>query len=112
MDCIFCKIISGEIPSAKVYEDEFCFAFKDIAPQAPVHIVLVPKKHFESLAAVQDLDQALLGHLMLAAAKIARDVGIEESGYRVVTNAGKDAGQTVFHLHIHIMGGGVMGALA
>ena len=112
MDCIFCKIINGEIPSAKVYEDELCFAFKDITPQAPVHIVLVPKKHVESLSAMQLADQALLGHLMLAAAKIARDAGIAESGYRVVTNIGKDAGQTVFHLHIHIMGGGVMGMLA
>jgi histidine triad (HIT) family protein len=111
MDCIFCKIIAGEIPSKKVYEDDICYAFADIAPQALVHIILVPKKHIESLSQAQVADQTLLGHLMLAAAKIARIAGVDEGGYRVLTNIGKDGGQTVFHLHIHVMGGEVLGPL-
>jgi histidine triad (HIT) family protein len=104
MDCLFCKIIAGEIPSKKVYEDETCFAFCDIAPQAKTHILLVPKKHIASLAQAQQEDAALLGHLMLVCAQIAAEQGLEE-GFRVVTNVGENGCQSVRHLHLHILGG-------
>lgn len=105
MDCLFCRIIAGEIPSNKVYEDDLCYAFYDIAPQAKTHIVLVPKKHIASLRAACVQDQVLLGHLMLACAQIARIAGLEEDGYRVVTNIGHNGRQSVEHLHLHILGG-------
>jgi len=103
-DTIFSKIISGDIPADLVYEDEHCIAINDINPQAPVHILLIPRKAIERLADTEEDDQALLGHLMLAAAKIAEQQGIGE-GFRVIVNSGKSAGQTVFHLHLHIVGG-------
>ena len=105
MDCLFCRIIAGEIPSNKVYEDDECYAFYDIAPQARVHVVLVPKKHITALSEANEEDQALLGHLLLAANKIAAATGIAQSGYRVITNIGADACQSVKHLHLHVIGG-------
>ncbi|MDM7923432.1 MAG: histidine triad nucleotide-binding protein [Pyrinomonadaceae bacterium] len=104
-DCLFCKIIAGEIPSGKVYEDDDCYAFNDISPQAPTHVLIVPRKHIDSLDKAAAEDAELLGRLMLAAAEIARDKGFAEDGYRVVVNTNGDGGQTVFHLHVHLLGG-------
>ena len=104
-DCLFCKIIKGEIPSNKVYEDEYVYAFKDIQPVAPVHILIVPKKHISSLNEISDEDENLLGKIFLAIKKIAKELGVEEKGYRVINNCGKDAGQTVMHLHFHLIAG-------
>lgn len=108
-DCLFCKIIKGEIPSTKVYEDEFVYAFKDINPEAPVHILVVPKKHIESVNAIEEVDENLIGKIFLAIKKIAKEQGVAEQGYRVISNCGKDAGQTVMHLHFHILGGKKLG---
>lgn len=107
-DCLFCKIIGGEIPSKKVYEDESCYAFEDISPQARVHILLIPKKHIASISDATADDQALLGHLMLCAGKIAKQMDVDQSGYRLITNRGDDARQSVKHLHLHILGGEVL----
>lgn len=104
MDCLFCKIIAGEIPSKKVYEDEDVYAFADIEPQAPVHVLLVPKRHIEGLNKAGAGDAELIGKLQLAAAKIGREMGVE-TGYRTVFNVGPHAGQSVFHLHLHMLGG-------
>lgn len=104
-NCIFCRIIAGQIPATKVYEDDHSFAFRDINPQAPVHVLLIPKKHIASLNEAGSGDHAALGHLMLVAGKIAHQEGIAEDGFRVVANTGADAGQTVFHIHLHVMGG-------
>lgn len=104
-DCLFCKIIAGEIPSGKVYEDDVCYAFNDISPQAPTHVLIVPRKHVDSLDKAAADDTELLGRLMLAAAEIAREKGFAEDGYRVVVNTNGDGGQTVFHLHVHLLGG-------
>jgi histidine triad (HIT) family protein len=103
MDCLFCKIISGEIPSQKVFEDESTFAFRDINPQAPTHILVIPKTHTASVATTQDTE--LLGNVLKTAAQIAKSEGLEESGFRLVTNHGENAGQSVFHLHVHLLGG-------
>jgi len=103
-DCLFCKIIAGQIPSKKVYEDEHTFAFEDIDPQAPTHVLIVPKRHVAGLKEAQETDAATIGHCHLAAAAIARARGLE-GGYRTVFNVGPDAGQTVFHLHLHLLGG-------
>ena len=105
MSTIFKQIIDGELPADIVYEDDMCMAFRDINPKAPVHILIIPKKEIVSLATVTEEDVQILGHMMLITAKIARQEGIEESGYRVVTNINKDAGQSVFHIHFHILGG-------
>ncbi len=102
-DCIFCKIAEGEIPSDKVYEDEEMLAFRDLDPQAPVHFLLIPKKHIPSIQAVEDEDEALLGRLMGKIRALADQEGLE-NGYRVVINCGADGMQTVPHLHIHILG--------
>lgn len=105
-NCIFCKIVSGEIPSAKVFEDEHSLAFNDINPQAPTHILIVPKRHIDSLDAAKSPDDAdLLGSLLLTAAEIARQKGFAGPGYRVVINTNADGGQTVFHLHLHLLAG-------
>ena len=109
MDCLFCKIISGEIPSEKVYEDEYVYAFNDISPTAPVHILIVPKKHISTINDIQEEDSALIGKIYLAAKKIAKEKGIDEDGYRVVTNCNAMAGQTVFHIHYHLIGGRELG---
>ena len=105
MDCIFCKIIAGEIPSNKVYEDERVLAFRDIAPQTPTHILVIPKAHIPSFAFITEENAPLVAHILTTAAKIAREEGLEDGGYRIVSNCGADAGQTVPHLHFHILGG-------
>jgi len=105
MDCLFCKIIQGEIPSVKIYEDDLIYAFEDIDPVAPVHIILVPKKHIQSINALDSSDKELVGHMHLVAFKIAKEKNIAESGYRMVTNIGEHGGQSVMHLHYHILGG-------
>lgn len=103
-DCLFCKIIAGEIPSTKVYEDDSVLAFRDIAPQAPTHILVIPKEHIPSVAAICPENSAILSHIFEVIARIAADEGLT-GGYRVVSNCGADAGQTVSHLHFHILGG-------
>ena len=103
-DCLFCRMIRGEVPTKKVYEDERAFAFDDIKPQAPTHVLIVPKKHITGLKEAEDADAELLGYCQLVAAKIARQRGIED-GYRTVYNVGPKAGQSVFHLHLHLLGG-------
>ena len=108
-DCLFCKIIKGDIPSTKVYEDEFVYAFKDINPEAPVHILVVPKKHIKSMNEIEETDENLIGKIFFAIKKIAQEQGVAEQGYRVISNCGKDAGQTVMHLHFHILGGRKLG---
>lgn len=105
MDCLFCKIINGEIPSNKVYEDEKVYAFEDVNPVAPTHILIVPKDHIDSLDTVGDEHQQLLGHMMFVAKDIAREHNLHQKGYRVVNNMGEDGGQTVNHLHLHLIGG-------
>ena len=102
---IFGKILRGEIPSEKVYDDERALAFKDINPAAPVHILVIPKEHIVNLLDAEESHAELLGHLMLVAAKVAREQGLEEDGFRLVANNGAGAGQTVFHLHLHVIGG-------
>ena len=104
-DCLFCKIASGEIPSAKVYEDELVYAFRDIDPKAPVHVLIIPKKHIESVSCLTSGDGEVLAALFAAARRIAADEGVAESGYRVVSNVGADGGQSVPHLHLHLLGG-------
>ncbi len=103
-DCLFCKIIAGEIPSTKVYEDELVLAFRDIAPQAPTHILVIPKEHIASVAEINEKNSAVISHIFEVIAKIAKEEGLS-GGYRVVSNCGDDAGQTVHHLHFHILGG-------
>ncbi|MBP3523021.1 MAG: histidine triad nucleotide-binding protein [Clostridia bacterium] len=107
-DCLFCKIAAGEIPSTKVYEDEQVLAFRDIAPQAPVHVLVIPKKHVSGWYDAKDEDDALLAHLMRVAANVAKMEGVVDSGFRVVSNCGADAQQTVRHLHLHVLGGKAM----
>ena len=105
-DCIFCKIVRGEIPSKKAYEDETTLAFFDIAPQAETHVLVIPKRHLDHLdAAEAELDDDALAHLFRVAARVARELGLRESGYRLVSNCGAHACQTVPHLHLHILGG-------
>lgn len=104
-DCIFCKIIAGEIPSTKVYEDDKMLAFRDINPQAPVHIVCIPKQHIPSVNAITEDNADLIAHLFTKIPLIAKQEGLAENGYRIVNNCGRDAGQTVFHVHFHILGG-------
>ena len=104
-DCLFCKIVSGEIPSQKVYEDELVYAFKDIAPVAPVHVLIIPKEHvMSSLNDITEENSAIIAHIFIVAARLAAELGLG-AGYRVVTNCGEDAGQTVKHLHFHLIGG-------
>lgn len=104
MDCLFCKIVAGQIPSKKAYEDEAVYAFHDIDPKAPKHILVIPKKHLASLADARPGDEALLGRLLAATAQIAREHGLGK-GYRVVISTGAEGGQTVDHLHLHLLGG-------
>ena len=104
MDCIFCKIIAGDIPSTKVYEDELVYAFRDINPQAPTHILVIPKAHIASVSELTAENSAVVAHIFEVIPQIAAAEGLA-NGYRVVSNCGPDAGQTVFHLHFHILGG-------
>ena len=106
-NCLFCKIIAGEIPSTKVYEDEMVYAFRDIAPQAPTHVLVIPKAHIESCNGITADNSAVVAHIFEVIPQIARAEGLE-NGYRVVSNCGEDAGQTVHHLHFHILGGKVL----
>jgi histidine triad (HIT) family protein len=106
-DCIFCKIAAGEISAAKVFEDEVCVAFDDLDPQAPVHILVIPREHVDSLGEAKYSHKETLGHLLLTAAEIARRRGFADNGYRVVINTNSDGGQTVFHLHVHLLAGRV-----
>ncbi|MBQ3415069.1 MAG: histidine triad nucleotide-binding protein [Clostridia bacterium] len=108
-DCLFCKIVKGEIPSKKVYEDEEVLAFKDINPAAPIHILVIPKKHITSLAYVKKEDEILIGKIYTTINKIAEDNGFKENGYRVIVNCGKDGGQEVMHLHFHVLAGTQLG---
>ena len=107
MSCLFCRIVSGEIPSTPVYQDELAYAFADINPRAPVHVLVVPREHIASINDAGPQHEALIGHLMAVAAEIARARRLSR-GYRVVTNVGEDGGQTVDHLHLHLLGGRAM----
>lgn len=102
-DCLFCKIAAGEIPSKKVYEDELCYAFYDIDPQAPVHFLVIPKEHIQSVSQVTENNAQVVGHIFSVIAKVAKELGLES--YRVVSNIGAQAGQSVLHLHFHVLAG-------
>ncbi|AMD01261.1 MULTISPECIES: histidine triad nucleotide-binding protein [Halomonas] len=105
MDCLFCKIIKREIPADIVYEDEHVLAFNDINPQAPTHILIIPKQHIATLNDIEEADLALIGRLQYTAARLAKERGFAEEGYRVVMNCNDQGGQTVYHIHMHLMGG-------
>ena len=102
-DCLFCKIIAGDIPSKKVYEDELCYAFYDIAPQAPTHFLVIPKAHIPSVSAVDESNETVVGHIFAVIAKLSRELGLDS--YRVVSTIGEQAGQSVLHLHFHVLSG-------
>lgn len=110
-DCLFCKIISGEIPSKKVYEDDNVYAFYDIAPQAPIHVVIVPKCHIESANAITSDNAKCVADVFAAIPEIAKQLGVEKDGYRIVNNCGENGGQTVLHLHFHLLGGSLGGKM-
>jgi histidine triad (HIT) family protein len=110
-DCIFCKIVRGEIPSKQVFENEHVLAFHDIQPSAPVHVLIIPKKHIATMNEAAAEDRELLGEILLAAPQIARQLGVAESGYRLINNCGADGGQVVYHLHVHLLGGDKLGGL-
>lgn len=103
--CLFCKVLRGEVPAKKVHEDEHCVAFHDIRPVAPTHVLVIPRKHIVGPAAATDEDAEVLGRVMLGARAVATKLGLEEGGYRLVVNNGEHAGQSVFHLHMHVLGG-------
>ena len=105
MDCLFCKIIAGEIPSDILYRDDEVIAFRDINPQAPVHLLIVPRKHIPTLLHLTEADGPLISHMVMVANKLAGDEGVAESGYRLVVNCGPEGGQLVYHLHMHLLGG-------
>lgn len=105
MDCLFCKLVARDIPADIVFEDDDVIAFRDIAPQAPTHILIIPKRHISTLNDLTEEDCALVGRLQFTAQKIANEVGIAEDGYRVVMNCNEDGGQTVYHIHMHLLGG-------
>ena len=108
-NCLFCKIIKGEIPSEKVYEDDEVLAFKDIHPVAPVHILVIPKKHIDSIAMLEKQDEPLVGRIYTVINKIAEEQGVKEDGFRVIVNCGRDGGQEVMHLHFHLLAGAKLG---
>lgn len=108
-NCLFCKIIKGEIPSEKVYEDDEVLAFKDIHPVAPVHILVIPKKHIDSIAMLEKQDEPLVGRIYSVINKIAEEQGVKEDGFRVIVNCGRDGGQEVMHLHFHLLAGAKLG---
>jgi histidine triad (HIT) family protein len=105
MDCIFCQIAAGKIPSDIVYQDEELVAFRDINPQAPVHLIIIPRKHIPSLAQLSEADSSLVGHMIAIANQLAKDEGVAEKGYRLAINCGEEGGQLVPHLHLHLLGG-------
>ena len=104
-NCLFCRIVAGEIPAEIIYSDDRSLAFRDINPQAPVHALIIPREHIESLDEASQQDEAMLGHLLRVGARVANEQGLSESGYRTIINTGAGAGQSVFHLHVHIIGG-------
>ena len=104
-DCLFCRIVAGDIPAARLYEDDRCLAFRDIRPQAPTHVLVIPKIHVSSVDELEEAHEPLAGHLLRVGALVARDLGIARDGYRLVLNTGDHGGQTVFHLHLHVLGG-------
>ena len=104
-DCLFCKILAGDVPAELVYESDEAIAFRDISPRAPTHVLIIPRQHIETINNLGPGDAALIGNLFLVAKQVARDEGISDNGYRVVMNCNADAGQTVFHLHLHMLGG-------
>jgi histidine triad (HIT) family protein len=108
-DCLFCRIVAGEIPATRVHEDDLVLAIRDIAPQAPVHLLLLPREHIASVAELADGHAGLVGRIFSTAAELARSEGVEAGGYRVVTNVGRDGGQSVDHLHFHVLGGRRLG---
>lgn len=108
-DCLFCKIVRREIPASVVYEDEHVFAFNDINPQAPTHVLLVPKRHIPTLNDLMSVDDQLVGELVRRAAAIAKERGLAAGGFRTIFNTNRDAGQTVFHIHLHLLGGRSLG---
>lgn len=103
--CLFCRLIAGEVPSDLLHQDEVCVVIRDINPQAPTHVLVIPREHMESLNEASHKDEALLGHLLRVGARIANDQGHAEDGYRTIVNTGAGAGQSVFHLHVHVLGG-------
>lgn len=108
-DCIFCKIIAGEVPSSKVYEDDLIYAFRDISPQTPVHVLIVPKEHIANTNEITSQNAVAVARIFERAGEIASKLGVAQSGYRMITNCGADAGQTVNHLHFHLLGGRSLG---
>lgn len=104
-DCLFCGIAAGKVKANLVYQDDAVVAFKDIVPKAPAHVLIIPRKHIVGVPDIEDQDQPLIGRIFQVAARLARDLGIADSGFRVVVNSGPDAGQSVFHLHYHLLGG-------
>ena len=104
MDCIFCKIINNEIPSNKIYEDDKVLAFHDINKEAPIHFLVIPKEHIQSVNEINSKNSEIISHIFVIINKIVKDLGIDESGYRIVNNCGKDGGQTVNHIHFHVLG--------
>lgn len=104
-DCLFCKIAAGELPSKKVYEDEYVYAFEDINPVTPIHILFIPKEHISGASEITSENSAVVSKIYEAIAKVAKEKGLDKSGFRAVSNCGADAGQTVFHLHFHLLGG-------
>lgn len=109
MDCLFCKILEGEIPAERVYEDDQVIAFRDINPQAPFHCLIIPRKHIATLNDIADEDREVVGHMIQAAGKIAQQQGFDQDGYRTVFNCNTHGGQTVYHIHLHLLGGKPMG---
>ena len=107
-DCLFCKIEKGDIPAEKVYDDDKVFAIKDVNPQAPVHLLIMPKKHFSTILELEEKDHELIGTIFTVANRLAKDNGLDKSGFRVVVNCGAEAGQSVFHIHYHLLGGRAM----
>lgn len=108
-DCIFCKIIKGEIPSEKIYEDEDILAFKDINPATPIHVLVIPKKHISTLMEIEQEDSELMTKIMRAIQKVAKQLGVDKSGFRLIANCGPDSGQEVMHIHFHLLAGKKMG---
>ena len=111
MGCIFCKIVEGELPAKVVYEDDKIMAFHDINPQAPVHVLIIPKEHVPTLNDLEEKHKELLGHIFLVIKKLAKEMGIDESGYRVLVNCNRDGGQEIYHLHFHLLGGKPLGPM-
>lgn len=109
MDCLFCKIANGEIPSTKVYEDDLVYSFLDIAPQAPIHIIIIPKVHISSANELTEENAGVVAHIYTVAAKLAKEQGFADKGYRIVNNCGEDGGQTVGHIHFHLLAGRNLG---